>query len=79
VDVAADGSRRLLRLLDNFSLHDPGRPHLLVPVEALQDRQQGTTVATGELLQPNLTGPLLPTADAGKSKYCTLQMLHGFF
>lgn len=67
---ATDGSssssaRRQLRLLDSFSLHEPGRAHLLLPVEALRDRQHGAIVASGTVVQAAPTGPFLPSAEAG--------------
>lgn len=70
----ADGSGRLLRLLDSFTLHEPGRPHLLVPVEALRDRDTGTVVASGEVVQPAPSGPILP-AGAVRGQPCTASYL----
>jgi hypothetical protein len=67
----ADGSGRLLRLLDSFTLHEPGRPHLLVPLEALRDRDTGTVVGSGEVVQPAPTGPISPAGAGETASHCT--------
>lgn len=64
MDHAAGGSRSPLRVLDNFTLHEPGKPYLLVTLEFLK-RPPVAAVATGEVLQPSSSGPLLPPADGG--------------
>lgn len=64
MDHAAGGSRSLLRLLDNFTIHELGKPDLLVTLDSLK-HPQVTAVATGEVLQPSTSGPLLPPADGG--------------
>jgi hypothetical protein len=54
--ITDGNSKCQLRLLDNFTIHEAGRPHAFVALEAL--RSSSRPVATGELLPAK-------SADAG--------------